>query len=68
MEGADRTVRLPEDLCRRVEEVCGRKEGESFDALLERILHLLVADRQASLTDEEEALLLQQLRDLGYAD
>jgi hypothetical protein len=60
-----RTVNLPADLCERAE----KKFGGSFDSLeqmLEYMLTDLLRDDAAQADQQEQSVLEQRLRDLGY--
>jgi hypothetical protein len=60
-----RTVNLPADLCERAE----KKFGGSFDSveqMLEYILTDLLRDDAAQADQQEQSVLEQRLRDLGY--
>lgn len=60
-----RSVNLPADLCERAE----KKFGGSFDSveqMLEYILTDLLRDDAAQADQQEQSVLEQRLRDLGY--
>jgi hypothetical protein len=60
-----RNVSLPENLCAAAEE----KFGQSFDGLQEFLIFVLremVTDRAGSMDEEEQRLVEQRLRELGY--
>ena len=60
-----RTVNLPAELCERAE----KKFGGSFDSveqMLEYMLTDLLRDDAAQADQQEQSVLEQRLRDLGY--
>jgi hypothetical protein len=60
-----RNVSLPENLCAAAEE----KFGQSFGGLQEfliLVLREMVTDRAGSMDEEEQRLVEQRLRELGY--
>lgn len=60
-----RSVRLPEELCEQAERwVKGR--FESLEALITFALREIVNDEGCKLDEQEEAMVQQRLRDLGY--
>ena len=60
-----RSVSLPEELCRSVEEKFSRCFG-SVDALLAAILEQLVRDDASNMDERELEIIEQRLRGLGY--
>jgi len=60
-----RQIELPEDLCRRVEQLYSN-QFSGVEACLRFVLENLVNHRSASLDIAEERLVEQRLRDLGY--
>lgn len=60
-----RTVRLPEELCKQAEAwLKGR--FENLEALLTFILREAIKDEGRKLDLQEEEMVQQRLRDLGY--
>lgn len=60
-----RSVRLPEELCERAEDwLKGR--FESLEALLTFALQEIINDDGRKLDQQEEEMVQQRLRDLGY--
>lgn len=60
-----RTVRLPEELCGRAE-IWLRGRFENLDALIVFLLQEIMKDDGANLDQQEEEMVQQRLRDLGY--
>lgn len=60
-----RQIELPEDLCRRVEQLYAN-QFPGLEACLSFVLENLINDQSASLDMAEERLVKQRLRDLGY--
>jgi len=60
-----RTVNLPADLCVQAEKRFGGKFG-SLEHLLEYVLRDLLRDDATHADEEEQHLVEQRLRDLGY--
>lgn len=60
-----RQIELPEDLCRRVEQLYAH-QFPGLEACLSFVLENLINDQSASLDMAEERLVKQRLRDLGY--
>ena len=60
-----RTVNLPADLCVQAEKRFGGKFG-SVEQLLEYVLRDLLRDDATHSDEEEQHLVEQRLRDLGY--
>lgn len=60
-----RTLRLPEELC---EEAEGWMKGrfESLEALIAFALREIIQDEGSKLDQQEEEMVQQRLRDLGY--
>ena len=60
-----RTVRLPEDLCIEAEKwLAGR--FDDLEALITYLLREVMKDDGCRLDQEEEQILRQRLKDLGY--
>ena len=60
-----RSVRLPEELCQRADAwLKGR--FENLDVLVAFVLQEIVKDESAKLDQQEEEMVQQRLRDLGY--
>lgn len=60
-----RSVRLPEELCEQAEQwLKGR--FESLEALITFALQEIIKDEGGKLDQEEEEMVQQRLRDLGY--
>jgi len=60
-----RTVRLPEELCKEAESWLKGRFG-SLDELIAFVLHETIKDEGAKLDQQEEEMVQQRLRDLGY--
>jgi hypothetical protein len=60
-----RTVQLPESLCASAEERFGPSFG-SVDHLLEKLLSELLRDDALQMDKDEEQIIEQRLRELGY--
>jgi len=60
-----RTVNLPADLCERAEKKFGGSFG-SVEQMLEFVLTDLLRDDAAQADRQEQSVLEQRLRDLGY--
>ena len=60
-----RTLKLPENLCRRVEERLLEGGDRTLEQLVVFLLEELAGDT-ITLDEREEALLEQRLRQLGY--
>lgn len=60
-----RTVNLPVELCVQVEQRFGGRFG-NLEQLLEYVLRDLLRDDAAHADEEEQRLVEQRLRDLGY--
>jgi hypothetical protein len=65
MNGAKRTVELPDELCTRLEEQFG-KSFPNLEELLVYVMSELTRDHGSQLDVEEQKILEQRLRDLGY--
>ena len=60
-----RSVRLPEELCQQAEHwLKGR--FDSLEALITFALQEIVSDDGSKLDEQEEEMVQQRLRDLGY--
>jgi hypothetical protein len=68
--GAIRTVRLPEEVVRALELRMKGSSFESVDVLIAFILGRLVdhAPGESAFSEEDERLLKDRLRSLGYID
>lgn len=68
--GAVRTVRLPEEVVRALEQRMKGSSFESVDGLIAFILGRLVdhAPGEAVFSEEDERLLKDRLRSMGYID
>jgi hypothetical protein len=62
---ARRQLSLPEELCAAAERRFA-PQFENLEALLEFVLRDLIQDNAEALDKNEQALLEQRLRDLGY--
>jgi hypothetical protein len=60
-----RTVRLAEELCKEAE-VWLKGRFESLEALITFALRETIKDGDAKLDQQEEEMVQQRLRDLGY--
>lgn len=60
-----RTIDLPVELCVQAEERFGSKFG-SLEQLLEYVLRELLRDDATRADEQEQHLVEQRLRDLGY--
>jgi hypothetical protein len=60
-----RQIELPEDLCRRVEQLYAH-QFSGLEACLRFVLENLANDQSAALDVAEERLVKQRLHDLGY--
>ena len=65
MSGPRRNISLPDDLCAAAQQKFGHKFAD-VEALLEYILRELVRDDAARLDEEEQRMIEQRLRELGY--
>lgn len=61
----DREVRLPSDLCAAAEQKFGEQFG-SLEELLAFVLRELLRDEGAQFDQQEERLVEERLRELGY--
>lgn len=61
----NRTVQLPESLCAQAEKWMGHR-FENIEALLVFVLREIVAEQASNLDEQEEQIVQQRLRDLGY--
>jgi hypothetical protein len=60
-----RKVSLPTELCTRAERKFGQRFG-TLEQLLEYVLRELVRDDAAQADENEQRMIEQRLRDLGY--
>jgi hypothetical protein len=60
-----RSVSLPAELCRQVEKKFGSKFG-GLEQTLEFVLRELVRNDSAQADENEQRMIEQRLRDLGY--
>jgi hypothetical protein len=65
MNRAKRKVELPDELCALVEERFG-KSFANLDELLTYVMKELTRDPAAKIEADEQRILEQRLRDLGY--
>jgi hypothetical protein len=61
----DREVRLPLDLCTAAEQKFGKQFG-TLEELLTFVLRELLRDEGAEFDQQEQRLVEQRLRELGY--
>lgn len=61
-----RKLELPEDLCQRAEEQFVGRNFASLEELIAFLLRELVRDDAIQMDAEEEQIVEQRLRDLGY--
>jgi hypothetical protein len=62
---AERDVRLPADLCAAAEQKFGQQFG-SIEELLAFVLRELLRDETAKFDQQEQRLVEERLRELGY--
>lgn len=60
-----RSIRLPEDLCSEAE-LWLKGRFESLEALIIFVLQETIKDEGARLDQQEEEMVQQRLKDLGY--
>jgi hypothetical protein len=60
-----RTIQLPEQLCKEAE-IWLNGRFESLEALIIFALREIIRDEGAKLDQQEEEMVQQRLRDLGY--
>lgn len=60
-----RTVRLPEELCEQAERWMGSR-FESVESLITFVLQEIIKDDGSKMDQQEEEMVQQRLRDLGY--
>ena len=60
-----RSVRLPEELCEKAEQWMGSRFG-SLESLITFVLQEIITDEGTKMDQEEEEMVQQRLRDLGY--
>ncbi len=69
IETRSRTVQLPEDVARAIEERIRGTGFPSVDAFVEFVLaRLLEQPGEGAFTEEDERTLKERLRSLGYID
>ncbi|HZQ08226.1 MAG TPA: hypothetical protein VFD70_16700 [Anaerolineae bacterium] len=61
-------VRLPAELCERVQKKFAGIGFESLDALLEFVLRELAQDDAMQMDRDEERIIEERLKDLGYVE
>jgi hypothetical protein len=61
-----RSVLLPEELCKGLEERYASAERRDIEAILTFVAKELLKDEAQELEDREEALLKSRLEELGY--
>jgi hypothetical protein len=62
---ATREVKLPEDLCKKVEQLYEKQFG-ALDAFLTFILEELACDNATRADQAEQRVIEERLKDLGY--
>jgi len=62
---AEREVKLPADLCQKVEQLYGRQFG-TLEQFLTFVLQELTRDDAAQADQAEQRILEERLKDLGY--
>lgn len=60
-----RSVRLPEELCERAEQWMGSR-FENLESLMTFLLQEVLRDDGSKMDQQEEEMVQQRLRDLGY--
>jgi len=60
-----RDLRLSSDLCSRVEQIYGKRFG-TLEQFLTYVLEQLVRDDAAKMDQEEQRIIEERLKDLGY--
>ncbi len=64
-EDEGREIRLPEDLCRAAEQkFCGR--FPTLEKFLVHVLEQLVRDDAVKMDQDEQRIIEERLKDLGY--
>ena len=61
-----RSILLPEELCRRLEERFGSSEHPDVEAILTFVTRELLKDEADELDKREESLIKKRLEELGY--
>lgn len=62
---AEREVKLPADLCQKVEQLYGKRFG-TLEQFLTFVLQELVRDDAAQADQAEQRIIEERLKDLGY--
>ena len=62
----ERTVRISEDLCRRLEEVYGTTGHPDAESIVRILVEEVLSRADDRLQAQEEAMLVERLRELGY--
>ena len=62
---ATREVKLPEELCKKAEQLYGKRSG-TLDQFLTMVLRELVRDDAAQADLAEQQIIEERLKDLGY--
>jgi hypothetical protein len=62
---ATREVKLPEDLCKKVEQLYGNRFG-ALDDFLTFVLEELARDNSPRADQAEQRIIEERLKDLGY--
>lgn len=65
MPGSTREVRLPSDLCETAEQHFARRFG-TLENFLTHVLEELVRDDASVMDSEEQRIIEERLKDLGY--
>jgi hypothetical protein len=60
-----RDLRLPSDLCQRAEQMYGNRFG-TLEQFLAYVLEHLVGEDAARMDQEEQRIIEERLKDLGY--
>ncbi|MGH9512480.1 MAG: hypothetical protein ACRD2U_10135 [Terriglobales bacterium] len=60
-----RDLRLPSDLCDKTEQVYGARFG-TLEQFLTHVLEQLVRDDATRMDEEEQRIIEERLKDLGY--
>lgn len=62
---ATREVKLPEELCKKVEELYGMRFG-TLDEFLTMVLQELAQENTSRADQAEQQIIEERLKDLGY--
>jgi len=62
---ATREVKLPEELCKKAEQLYGKRFG-ALNEFLSFVLEELVRDNAAQADRAEQRIIEERLKDLGY--